>query len=279
MKLIEISPYVRFAYRICFKSNRPTVAKDHRLFYVTDGEGVIEINGEPYSFSPGTVMLLQAGTVYSILTPARTMAISINFDFTTEHSDVTEPYPVLSPENAPKIEPVVFDDCPALNFPIVCTASSQILEVIEKLLFESTSQQPFFTERISALMKDVIISVARASAMPVYSRSDSALAQVLDYIHLNYADSIDNMHLAELVGYHPYYLNKLFLNAKGITMHKYVINYRISVAEQLLLSTSLSVDDVAQRVGFSSALSFSVSFKKKTGLSPTEFKKKYGAII
>ena len=56
----------------------------------------------------------------------------------------------------------------------------------------------------------------RASAMPVYSRSDSALAQVLDYIHLNYADSIDNMHLAELVGYHPYYLNKLFLNAKSI---------------------------------------------------------------
>ena len=44
MKFLECLPFVRFAYKICFKSNTPAVAKDCRLFYVTDGEGTIVID-------------------------------------------------------------------------------------------------------------------------------------------------------------------------------------------------------------------------------------------
>lgn len=283
MKFIECSPFVRFAYRICFKYNKPSVAKDCRLFYVTDGEGTIVIDKKEYLFSPGTVILWQAGSEYYITMPKETKLVSINFDYTTQNSHITAPHTLLKPDDMEskdiKTKQIFFEDCPALNTPIVCTGNSQIHNLIEKILFESTSCQPYYRERISALFKECLVLIVRAVSMPADTRSDGALEKVMEYIHKNYKQNIDNTTLAGLVGYHPYYLNKLFLSANGITLHRYVINYRIAISEQLLLSSGASIEDIALMVGFSGSLSFSSSFKKKNGITPTEFRKKFGATL
>ena len=95
MKLIEVLPYVRFAYKIMLKSNRPCITMDSRLFYITEGEGTILINGKKYSFSAGTLFLWQAGTKYNFLTPSTVSMISINFDFTQDNSSRTQPIPIV----------------------------------------------------------------------------------------------------------------------------------------------------------------------------------------
>ncbi len=281
MKFNDCSPFVRFAYPICFKHNRPTVAKDNRLFYVQSGIGTIVIDKKEYPFSPGTVILWQKGSEYYVVSPEETHLISINFDYTNEFSDIQEPLILLesSDNECKRIKEtqIVFEDCPILNKPLVCTGNSAIYNIIEKILFENASRQPYFKERTSALFKECLVLIVRAISMPKDTRSDSALETIMDYIHKNYNTDIDNTSLANLVGYHPYYLNKLFLSANGITLHKYVINYRIAMSEQLLLSTNTSIEEIALKVGFTSSLSFLSSFKKKNNLTPSEFRKKFGA--
>lgn len=51
-------------------------------------------------------------------------------------------------------------------------------------------------------------------------------------------------------------------NATGITVHKYLINYRISMSKGLLINTDLSIEQIARQVGFESAAYYSLSFKK-----------------
>lgn len=283
MKFLECLPFVRFAYKICFKSNTPAVAKDCRLFYVTDGEGTIIIDKKEYFFSPGTVILWQSGSEYYITMPKETTLVSINFDYTANNSHIITPHSLLKPEDKEaeeiKKQQIFFDDCSALNHPIVCTGNSQIHSLIEKILFESTSCQPYYRERISALFKECLVLIVREVSIPADTRSDGALEKVMEYIHKNYNKDIDNTTLARLVGYHPYYLNKLFLSANGVTLHKYVINYRIAMSEQLLLASNASIEDIALRVGFSGSSSFSSSFKKKNGITPTKFRKKFGATL
>lgn len=282
MKLIEVLPYVRFAYKIILKSKRPCITMDSRLFYITEGEGTILINDKKYSFSAGTLFLWQAGTKYSFLTPSTISMISINFDFTLDNCCQSQPIPVIylddiaDTNTQPK--QIIFDDCSLLNEPIVCTGNSSIYSLLEKILFENTSKKAYSNEKITSLMKDCIINIIRAASLQTDSRADSMLELVMEYIHENYNKNVDNFTLAQLVGYHPYYLNKLFLSANGITLHKYVANYRIAVAEQLLLSTTLTIDQIAQKVGFSASLSFSSCFKKKNGISPSEFRKRFGII-
>ena len=85
MKLIEISPFIRFAYKIMIKSLRPGIAMDNRLFYVTEGEGTVLIDGKEFSFSAGTCFLWQAGTQYSLSSASNATLISINFDYTSKN--------------------------------------------------------------------------------------------------------------------------------------------------------------------------------------------------
>jgi AraC-like DNA-binding protein len=282
MKLIETSPFVRFAYKVRLKSGSPSVASDMRLFYVIDGEGSIIVDGAKHSFSPGTVMVWQAGVSYTLSSETLTSVISINFDYTADDASHTMPYPVLDAtkkESFQGITPIFFEDCPVFNKPIICTANSLIFSILERIIFENTSCQPFYRERTSALLKECLVLIARNVSTSSDARSDSAIDRVLEYIHKNYASNVDNFTLAKIAGYHPYYLSKLFLALNGITLHKYVSNYRIAVSEQLLLSTTASVDEIALKVGFSCALSFSSSFKKKNGMTPTEFRKRFGFTI
>lgn len=281
MKFIEVSPFIRFAYKIILRSNRPCTAMDNRLFYIVEGEGTILINGKRYGFKPGTLFLWQAGTIYSIISPARTTCISINFDYLCNNISQSQPMPVcyINENEAipPMPEKVYFEDCPILNEPLVCAGNSTIYSTLENILFENASQKLFSQEKISALFKDCLINIVRTASTVVGSRSDNAVETVIEYIHENYNKDIDNRTLAELVGYHPYYLNKLFISTKGITLHRYVSNYRIAMAEQMLLSTTLSIDDIAVKIGFSGSLSFSNCFKKKNGITPSEFRKRFAS--
>lgn len=283
MKFNDCSPFVRFAYPICFKYNTPTVAKDNRLFYIQSGTGIIVIDKKEYHFSPGTVILWQKGSEYYVTSPEETHLISINFDFTNEFSSVQTPLTLLKSSDseceAIKKSQIVFDDCAPLNQPLVSMGNSAIYNIIERILFENASRQPYYMERISALFKECLVLIVRTVSMPSDARSDTALETIMEYIHKNYNTDIDNATLANLVGYHPYYLNKLFLAANGVTLHKYVINYRIAISEQLLLSTNVSIEEIALKVGFTSSLSFLSSFKKKNNLTPSQFRKKFGATV
>ena len=74
--------------------------------------------------------------------------------------------------------------------------------------------------------------------------------------------------IAEKFNYHAYHINRIMRNATGTTVHQYLVNYRISIAKNLLSNTSLSIEDIAVRVGYKSAAYFSLSFKKLVGCSP-----------
>ena len=86
---------------------------------------------------------------------------------------------------------------------------------------------------------------------------------------------INNEKIAEIVNYHPNYLNRVFLAAHGITIHKYITNYRITVAEQLLIATDLPISKIAESVGFSSRVPFTLSFKNINGIKPSEYRKRF----
>lgn len=59
----------------------------------------------------------------------------------------------------------------------------------------------------------------------------------------------------------------------NITPYQYLINKRISIAENLLLKTELSIREISDLLCFIDAYSFSNLFKKKTGFSPKAFRK------
>lgn len=70
-------------------------------------------------------------------------------------------------------------------------------------------------------------------------------------------------------------LNRRFKQAVGLAPLAYLQNLRIEVAKQLLESRPIGIDEVSQRVGYGDVSTFRQLFKRKTGLSPSEYQMRF----
>ncbi|WP_379133541.1 response regulator [Paenibacillus sp. sgz500958] len=71
----------------------------------------------------------------------------------------------------------------------------------------------------------------------------------------------------------PVYLSRVFKQELGTSFGAYLTQIRIRKAAQLLNSTDLSVNEVAEQSGYETQHYFSTAFKKQTGVSPLQFRK------
>ena len=83
----------------------------------------------------------------------------------------------------------------------------------------------------------------------------------------NYPEKIKIDALASQIGITRNYLTKSFQKELGVSPQEFLINIRMERAAELLTSTSLPVNEVAAKVGYSDALAFSKKFKEEYNLS------------
>lgn len=279
MLLSEITPFVRYAGQFSYVPEKSRLTtRDCRLFYIIKGEGSVTINNKRYFYAPETVLLWQNGTEYKFNTDKWTEIIVVNFDYTLDNSAQTSPLPMIRlnrAENTYAAKQIFFSDCILLNQPLVVKTAYGVSGVLKEIVKEMSTRPPHYNAKASALLKKVVVDVIRQSEQSVSSaKIMKKLDKVIQYIHQNYDKEIDNTVLADLVGYHPYYLNRIMKQINGITLHRYLVNYRLSVAQQLLVSTDEPVSDIAMQTGFQNATVFTQKFKEANGITPLAFRKR-----
>ena len=79
--------------------------------------------------------------------------------------------------------------------------------------------------------------------------------------------------VASHIGITPNYLSTLFSKETGETFSEYLNCIRIRRAAQLLKSSSGSINQIAEKTGYSDALYFSKVFRRLIGMSPREFRR------
>lgn len=97
---------------------------------------------------------------------------------------------------------------------------------------------------------------------------------VADFINHNYNREIKIEEMAQLAGLSKNYFGSAFKKALGETPHSYLIKIRISKAKVLLETTDYSLSDIAQKIGFKKASSFTSQFKASTGIIPSKYREK-----
>ena len=93
-----------------------------------------------------------------------------------------------------------------------------------------------------------------------------------DYIKLNYSEKISIKEIADQLYLSPTYLSELFKKHTGKTISEYLTEYRLEKACQLLDHAEYRVGDVSGMVGIHDGRYFSNMFKKKYGMTPTEYR-------
>ena len=94
-----------------------------------------------------------------------------------------------------------------------------------------------------------------------------------NYILENYANPDLSLSLiSDELGFHMAYLSAIFKEQMGEGTSEYIGKVRIDKAINLLETTTKSIEEISQTVGFGSSRTFNRAFKKHTGVTPSEYR-------
>jgi len=92
------------------------------------------------------------------------------------------------------------------------------------------------------------------------------------YIDQNFAEKLTLESLAMICHGSPYHMHRTFKKIKGLTPIEYIQQVRVHAAKKYLIETNKAIGDIALCVGMANAPYFITLFKKKTGLTPAQFR-------
>ncbi|WP_347548733.1 response regulator [Pseudalkalibacillus hwajinpoensis] len=104
------------------------------------------------------------------------------------------------------------------------------------------------------------------------------LEQVKQYIHLHYHEQLTLEDAAEHVRLSPYYVSKLFKDRSGMTFIDYVTEVRVEAAKRTMIDPLKSLKEICYEVGYKDPNYFSRVFKRKTGVSPSQYRDRLNVI-
>ncbi|MCD8023901.1 MAG: helix-turn-helix transcriptional regulator, partial [Lachnospiraceae bacterium] len=104
---------------------------------------------------------------------------------------------------------------------------------------------------------------------------NTSIARIKDYISKYYmSETLSVRDISEHVFLSVSYVCTLFKNETGQTLNQYLTEYRMEKAKELLEDPRYKISDISAKVGYSDGNYFGKSFRKYTGLSPSEYREK-----
>lgn len=126
----------------------------------------------------------------------------------------------------------------------------------------------------SAFDSLVILSEYIGEKVSIQFDKKSPGEMVKDYIDKNFNKKISLYGLSSLLHYSTVSITEHFRKEFGTTVTKYVLNKRVDYSKKLLPDKALTIKEIAEKCGFENSEYFMKCFKKITGVTPTQWRKK-----
>ena len=106
------------------------------------------------------------------------------------------------------------------------------------------------------------------------SLHEQQIHRVVSWFHLHMLSPVDWKELAERFGFSERSFNRYWKTYINVTTNQYLISLRMAETKRLLEETSLSIEEIAGKVCYSSRESMNFAFRKRFGLSLSAYRRK-----
>ena len=106
-------------------------------------------------------------------------------------------------------------------------------------------------------------------------QEERTITGITRYLQEHLAEEISLSVLAEQFHLNPQYISQLFKSEIGVNFLTYLTNIRIEKAKKLLLTTPLSIAEVAEQSGYGDYRVFTKVFKKSEGITPSQYRRDF----
>ena len=242
----------------------------NEFFFLQDGECTMQINNDIYRISAGTFIIIPVGCLH------KTTYLSANF-----HERVVV---YFSNKEMNWFSKELGQDNVDLFFkPKVIKIPEKRVFFIDKLLtqinYELNGVDEISTPMAKAYFYELLLFIMRCdkysdSVVQKLNISNIVIQNVIDYICNYYYNNITLATVAAEFGMSESSLSKKFKTFCGFRFKEYLIGVRMKAAENYLLNTDKSITEISDLCGFNDSNFFGDSFKKFTGVSPNNFRKR-----
>lgn len=227
------------------------------LAYVLTGQGNVRVDTNTYHPKRGDVFLLRSGSYHEVTADPKSAEqwsyIWLNIEGNWPLK-VLEAYRLLST--------VVVTDAPVGHFfrQGIAWAETKTIEEMQS--------------ELQILFMQIVVHLSQIQRKRQQLLSPS-VQTIKDYVDNQVLKPFYTEQLSAELGISSKQLNRSFKKEMGTTVYRYLLEKKIESAKMMLMETSLTIDQVADRLGYADAHYFSNLFRAKTGLRPSAFRRSF----
>ena len=162
--------------------------------------------------------------------------------------------------------------------PIYCAKNTAQAEELKDIMFDIASHpkaSSLYQIGHLCLFLDMLIQSSSTRREPRGSQlRDFYIQEAITFMEQNYRRNLTVEEIADVCRLDRSYFSKLFKKSKGCSPQEYLIRMRLAKAEEMMVTSSASIGDIAAYCGYPNQLHFSRLFKQHYGVSPREWRNK-----
>ena len=177
-----------------------------------------------------------------------------------------------------------------LKTPIYLTEQPELQMSVRALLLQTVDcyekRQPLWNSMCYSYLLQLYVQLGQhylkehtAVEEPVRRMDSEIIESARLYIDQNYMSDISLDDVGSFSGFSKYYFSRIFKQYLGVSFSEYLRNKRIDVAEDLLIHTRRSIQDIAAASGFGSIATFNRVFKDARSCTPSRYREIYGDFL
>jgi len=243
--------------------------------FVVEGSGSETIDGVRHPMVPGTFTFILPYQVHELFTDPGSTLVLYNCNFGMELLVETGMSGAFGELFAG------LDALPA-HAQFGERAMEEMKRLVEDMHREYRSDERWRDTLLKAKLMETLVRFDRLrqrepapqpAPPPIATSRRSTVWAIIRYIHSNYQEELTLTELARKFSLSVSRMSEVIKEATGQTFVRFLHELRLRQASSLLVSTDMSVTDIAHEVGFGSYKTFSRMFKESKGVAPSDYRK------
>lgn len=232
------------------------------IFAVFEGALDFHLNNDSYPLSPGRFMLVNSNEIHSIHSPVPNLTVVLQFPLKTFEDYFTgEQF-------------IRFTHEPQIQDAEIMGLIGQMYDTYQEKKCGYELKVKGFYYNLLYLLVTEYRELYVTPDMLKWNRRLNRLSTIASYVKENYTSDLSLETLAEIFGYTPAYLSRMFQKYAGINYKAYLESIRVEAAYKELVNTEHTISEIALSNGFPNGKALAKAFRKKYGMLPSEYRKK-----
>lgn len=231
------------------------------IFAVFEGGLTFYMNEETYPLNSGEFMLVNSNEIHSVDSPKPNQTVVLQIPLKTFEDYYTGEQFIRFTHNG-KVQ------------------DEKVMELIREMYAAYIGKERGYEMRVKSYYYMILyLLVTKYRELNVdeemlkRNKKLTRLSTITNYIKEHYDEELSLETLAQIFGYSPTYLSRMFQKYAGINYKVYLQSIRLEHAFQELAGTEHTISDVALNNGFPNSKALTKEFKKKYGILPSEYRK------